>query len=75
MIQKPIGLHIRFYKKTQDCQVIAKVYETPFKDAESAVNYAKSKLKYKNWKLDKGYLKKQIKIIGYENIKVKRITG
>ncbi|MCH7724436.1 MAG: hypothetical protein IIC76_14025 [Bacteroidetes bacterium] len=61
MTSKPIGLNIRFYKRTKDCEVIGKVYETPYNDAESAVNYAESKLKYKNWKLDKGFLKKQIK--------------
>lgn len=59
---KPIGLNIRFFKRTKDCQVIGKVYETPYLDAESAVNYAMNKLKYENWKLDKGFLKKQIKL-------------
>ena len=58
---KIIGLNIRFYKRTKDCEVIGKVYETPYNDAESAVNYAVNKLKYKNWKLDKGFLKKQLK--------------
>lgn len=58
---KKVGLEVRFFKRTKDCHVIAKVYETPFKDAESAIKYAENKLKYPNWKLDKGYLKKQLK--------------
>ena len=60
-ISKPIGLNIRFFKRTKDCQTIGKVFETPFKDAESAIKFAENKLKYPNWKLDKGFLKKQLK--------------
>lgn len=59
-ISKPIGLNIRFFKRTKDCQTIGKVFETPFKDAESAIKFAESKLKYSNWKLDKGFLKNQL---------------
>ena len=58
---KKVGLNVRFFKRTKDCHVIAKVYETPFKDAESAIKFAENKLKYPNWKLDKGFLKKQLK--------------
>ena len=60
---KKVGLNIRFFKRTKDCQTIGKVFETPFKDAESAIKFAENKLKYPNWKLDKGYLQKQLKIL------------
>ena len=58
---KKVGLEVRFYKRTKDCQTIGKVYETPYLDEESAIKFAENKLKYPNWKLDKGFLQKQLK--------------
>lgn len=57
---------IRFYKRTKDCEIAARVYETPFDDKEKAIAWAYNKLikivPYpKKWRVDKGFINKQIK--------------
>lgn len=52
--------------RTKDCRTTGRIYITPCKDPEKAVEFAFKKLRgiVKNinkWKLDKGYLKRQIK--------------
>lgn len=59
-----MGLEIRFYKRTKDCLVSGYIIQTPFDDTEDAIKFAeerfKREVKTKNWKLDKGFIKKQI---------------
>lgn len=59
-----MGLKIRFYKRTKDCLVSGYIIQTPFDDTEDAIEFAeelfKRTIKTKNWKLDKGFIKKQL---------------
>lgn len=59
---KPKGLKplsVRFYKRTPDFRIVAYVFETPYSDKEKAIEFARGRFK-KDWKLDKGFLKRQI---------------
>lgn len=64
---KQIGLNIRFYRRTKDCQTTGRIYETPFDNKDSAIKFAWKKLvniafNINRWKLDKGFLNNQLKI-------------
>lgn len=58
-------LEIRFYRRTDYCQTTGLIIPTPYNNQEKAITFATEKFNKTNhsnkWKLDKGFIKRQIK--------------
>lgn len=58
-------LEIRFYRRTDECNTTGLIIPTPFDDLKKAIKFATEKFNKTNhsnkWKIDKGFIKRQIK--------------
>lgn len=59
-----MGLEIRFYKRTKGGKTAGYIIRTSFDDTEEAIEFAeklfKRTVKTSGWKVDKGFIKKQL---------------